>query len=82
MVPVFFSGEVGVVFGVLSHFRSHCSMASEDSFLFTSESVGEGHPGTKFELLPNVQTKSVIRFLMPFLMSAFARTPTAVSDAV
>lgn len=36
----------------------HNSLIDEDCFLFTSESVGEGHPGT----YPNSYLKSVFMF--------------------
>lgn len=42
--------------------------ASGETFLFTSESVGEGHPG-KYHDCFIFQIKFVIRSLMPFWMN-------------
>jgi S-adenosylmethionine synthetase len=61
------------------------SSMSGENFLFTSESVGEGHPGMASlcsRLAHICQIRSAIRFPMPSWTSAFARIPTAVLAAV
>ncbi len=63
-----------------------------DTFLFSSESVNEGHPGeirlineqSRFVLTLAfvMQTSSAIRFLMQFSMRASARIPPPALLAV
>ncbi len=55
---------------------------SNDTFLFTSESVGEGHPGLLRIIVAYTKTSFATRSLMPCSMPASRRILTAVLLAV